>query len=270
MSRFKLEQPWRSARFAAVDTETTGTDTLHDRIIEIGIVVFEAGEVVERYQALFHPERELPGVITEVTGIKPEDLVGKPTFAELADGIAQRLSAQPLLAYNAEFDLGILRSEFDRVGVAIDLPPCIDPFPFCWENLRERGHTRSAQLSAVARFLGVSLESAHRADHDAEAAARVMLALPGHAELPEQLGALLQLQAVVAQRVNDHFARFRRGKGAQDNRGTLQAGVSAIELGPAYVYGEETDPVRALFARIPDVRDRAAASRGANLEPNPG
>lgn len=254
----RLDAPWKTARIAALDTETTGTDPRQDRIIEIGIVVFEAGEVVDRYQALIHPERPLPPVITEVTGIKPEDLEGKPVFAEVAEEIRRRLQGQVLLAYNAEFDAGMLRAEFERLGAPIELPPFVDPFPFCWENLREKGLTKSAQLGTVAEYFKIPLTAAHRADHDAEAAGRVMFALAGLVEFPENLGALLGMQAAAMQRVNEAFARFRRGK-AQDSRNALGGGDAVIELGPAYAYGDETDPVRALFARIPDVRDRQAS-----------
>jgi hypothetical protein len=101
--------------------------------------------------------------------------------------------------------------------------------------------------------MGIALESAHRADHDAEAAGRVMLALPNHIALPASFQDLLAVQAEEARRVAERFARFRRGK-ESDNGGGFGQKAGTIELGAAYVYGEETDPVKALFARIPDVR----------------
>ena len=128
---FDLTQPWQTGRFAAFDTETTGTDPRSARIIEFGLVIFDSGEVVERFQTLIHPECLLPPEITRITGIKDEDLVGKPVFADLADDLERRLVAQPLLAYNADFDRGMVDGEFRRLGRSIALPVFLDPFPFC-------------------------------------------------------------------------------------------------------------------------------------------
>lgn len=252
---FDLDIPWSSSRFAAFDLETTGREAGVDRIIEIGIVVFEDGEVVDRYQSLVDPEVELPEVITQVTGIKPEELVGQPKLADIIDEVMRRLTAQPLLAYNAEFDLGMLRGELDRLGRTDELPPCIDPFPFCWEHLREKGHTKNAQLGTVSEYLGIPLEAAHRADHDAEACGRVMLELPNHVILPDTLKQLLDVQRVLMQKVNERFARFRRGRSGEKKSSVLGSGELVIELGAAYIYGDEHDPLRAIYSRIPDVRD---------------
>jgi DNA polymerase III alpha subunit (gram-positive type) len=250
---FDLSQPWQSSRFASFDLETTGTEAGVDRIIEIGIVVFDGGEVVDRYQQLVDPEMELPPVITEVTGIKADDLVGQPKLAEVIDEAMARLTAQPILAYNHEFDTRMLRGELQRLGRGDELPPCLDPFPFCWEHLREKGLTKNAQLGTISEFMAIPLDAAHRADHDAEAAGRVMLKLPEYVLLPDSLEQLLSLQAALMQKVNERFARFRRNK--PNAGGVLSGDDVRIELGAAYIYGDETDPIRALFSRIPDVRD---------------
>jgi DNA polymerase-3 subunit epsilon len=244
---------WRSARFASFDLETTGTDTSNDRIIEIGVVTFEGGEVVDRWQQLVDPERALPPVITEVTGIKAEDLVGQPKLAEVIDEFMSRLSGVPLLAYNHEFDTNVLKSELGRLGKPTELPVCLDPFPFCWEYMREAKLTKNAKLTTIAEYMNIALDEAHRADHDAEAAGRVMLELVNHATLPVKLRELLQLQSAMMQKLNERFNRFRRNRG--EGRSVLSGGEVVIELGAAYLYGEETDPIRALFQRVPDVRD---------------
>ncbi len=250
-----LDIPWQTARFAAFDLETTGRDAAQDRIIEIGLVVFEGGEVVDRWQQLVDPGVKLPDVIVELTGITDADLKGQPPFSEVVDELMSRIEGQPLLAYNHEFDTGMLAGELQRLGRGVDLPPCLDPFPLCWEYLREPGHTPNAKLGTIAEFLGVPLDTAHRADQDAEAAGRVLLALPGYAALPDSLDGLLQIQRALMQKLNERFARFRRGREGESKRSVLGNGELVIDLDAAYVYGSEPDPVRALFKMIPDVRD---------------
>lgn len=250
-----MTQPWAGARFASFDLETTGVDTENDRIIEIGVVVFEGGEIVDRWQQLVDPEVPLPDIITEVTGIKPEDLVGQPKLEEVADKLIEYVESDLLLAYNHEFDTSMLRSNLKRIGRPVELPPCLDPFPFCWEHLREKQLTRNAQLSTVCEYLQIPLDAAHRADHDAEAAGRVLLELPNHVVLPDSLGDLLQVQAVLLRQALEKINRFRRNRSG--GRSMLNAGEVVIELGAAYIYGDETDPIRALFSRVPDLRDLA-------------
>ncbi len=250
-----LNQPWASARFVSFDLETTGTDTENDRIIEIGVAVFEGGTVVDRWAQLVDPEVPLPEIITEVTGIKPEELVGQPKLADVADQVLSYVGTDLLLAYNHGFDTNMLRSNLQRIGRSVDLPVCLDPFPFCWENLREKQLTRNAQLATVCEYLQIPLDAAHRADHDAEAAGRVMLELPNHIVLPETVADLLQMQAVLMRQVEEKLNRFRRNRAGA--RAMLSNSEVVIELGAAYLYGDETDPIRALFARVPDVRDLA-------------
>jgi DNA polymerase III epsilon subunit family exonuclease len=249
-----LTQSWTTARFAAFDFETTGTDTENDRIIEVGIVVFDNGQIVDRYQQLVDPQRDLPDIIVDVTGIKPEDLEGQPVFADVADRVMELLRDTLLLAYNHEFDTSVLSAELARIGKAEALSPCLDPFPFVYEHFREAGLTRNAKLTTISEHLGVTLDSAHRADHDAEAAGRVLLELPNHVVLPERTDEFLQVQRALLQAVTEKFNRFRRNRG--DGR-ALNSAEILIELGAAYLYGDEADPVRALFSRIPDVRDIA-------------
>lgn len=251
-----LQVPWRTCRFASLDLETTGRDVENDRIIEVGIVIFENGEVVERFQRLVHPGVEIPQVIVDLTGITNDDVAGAPPLEVVVDDIRKAIQGIPLLAYNHEFDLSVLTSEFRRLGKTFEVQPCMDPFPFVWEYLRTTKLTSDAKLGTAAAYFQIPLDAAHRADHDAEAAARVMFELPTLTTLPDRLGDLLSMQRALTQKVSDHFNRFRRNQNAAPRPNVLGQSEVVIELGAAYIYGEETDPIRALFQRIPDVRDR--------------
>jgi len=60
---------WLDLPLAVIDVETTGLDPEEDRIIEIGIVHFESGEVTDVYGQLIDPDMPLPEEVTELTGI---------------------------------------------------------------------------------------------------------------------------------------------------------------------------------------------------------
>ena len=102
--------------YTLLDLETTGSTPLRDRITEIGLVRFENGVEVLRWQALLNPECKIPLHIQNLTGITHNMVGNAPTFKEIADELLAYLEGTVLVAHNARFDYGFLKSEFLRVG----------------------------------------------------------------------------------------------------------------------------------------------------------
>ncbi|WP_375591839.1 exonuclease domain-containing protein [Chitiniphilus eburneus] len=99
-----------------VDLETTGANPLRDRITEIGIV--EVGEGgTQRWSTLVNPGVPIPHFIQRLTGIDDAMVADAPSFAALADDVAQRLRGRVFVAHNARFDYGFLKNEFKRLGL---------------------------------------------------------------------------------------------------------------------------------------------------------
>jgi DNA polymerase III subunit epsilon len=102
-----------------LDLETTGATPLNDRITEIGLVRFENGIEVARWQTLVNPEQAIPPFIQGLTGITNEMVKDAPTFAEVAKELETFLDGAVMAAHNARFDLGFLKSEYRRIGVTL-------------------------------------------------------------------------------------------------------------------------------------------------------
>jgi len=181
-----VDGPWQSVPLALIDTETTGKDAVRgDRIVEVAVVHFRDGEVVERHGFLINPGIPIPAEATAVHGIRDEDVKDKPRFEALAPKLTELLAGKVPVAYNAGFDRGFLRAEFRRAGVVptktLASPPAlrlgcdwIDPL------LWARGLQVTAKgfkLGEVAARVGIDLTNAHRATDDAEAAGKVLYAL---------------------------------------------------------------------------------------------
>ena len=239
---------WFDLPLAVIDVETTGFDPEVERIIEIGIVLFERGEVIDRYGQLIDPQKEVPQEVVELTGIKQEDLEGMPTFDQVAPEIHRRLQHVGVGAYNLSFDRSFVAAELERVGLSWPSDaPTLDPLIFARQFFQ---NSPRKNLGAISKLLDIPLEEAHRAIHDAEVAGQVLYAFGD--KLPERLQDLIVLQA-----------QWEAAQAAKMShwRGNFSLGTSStidkpIGLGPAYIYGDEADPLRALYMSIPEAPER--------------
>ena len=184
-----LSKPWRETPFVAVDVETTGLDATNCRVIEIGIVRFERGQVADRWGQLIKPDCPIPEKVREITGITDEMVADKPSFRDLKWDIYGRLRDRTIVAYNADFDMAFLRNEMARTGLSLPEQPVLDPLVWARKLLPSE---RSHRLGRVADKLGIDLSQAHRAEHDAEATGRILLRLAD--KVPMELGQLLKEQ----------------------------------------------------------------------------
>jgi len=102
-------------RLAFIDLETTGANPLRDRITEIGIVEVD-GDQVTTWSTLVNPQRPIPAFIQQLTGIDNAMVADAPTFAQVAEELADRLHGRLFIAHNARFDYGFIKNEYLRLG----------------------------------------------------------------------------------------------------------------------------------------------------------
>jgi DNA polymerase III epsilon subunit family exonuclease len=210
MISFDLSIPWREMSLIAVDVEATGLDTDEARIIEIGMVRFERGQVADRWGTLVDPGVPIPEKVVEITKITDEMVRGKPTFRDLKWEVYGRLRDKVFVAYNAPYDLDVIGAELARCGLTMPIVPVLDPL--VWTRALMPTEMRH-RLGAICKKLGIPLENAHRAEHDAEAAGKVLFRLAD--KVPMELGALLAAQAEWIS-VQDEEAEQRRAHRAAE------------------------------------------------------
>jgi DNA polymerase-3 subunit epsilon len=207
--------PLWAETLAVFDTETTGVDVFSARVVSSTIALIGSrGEVIERYDWLIDPGIEIPEAAARVHGITTE--VARASGVHAQVGIAQLIAQLasmiergfPLVAYNAPYDLSLMRAEAARHGLPwIDeLMPVIDPLVIDKHCDRYRKGKRT--LEVVAAHYGVPLQDAHDAGEDAIAAGRVAqaLALRYAHELPSDV---VQLHAAQAEWAASQAASFQ-------------------------------------------------------------
>lgn len=212
---FDAGMPWADIPLAVVDFETTGREVGKDRVVEIGIVRFAGGAVVDRHGLLVNPGVPIPEEASSVHGIKDADVAGEPTFEQHLPRLVELLAGHLPVAYNADFDRAFLHAEFRMCATEASpvepLPPALQPQvlwvdPLVWarELLRDLS---SRSLGDVCAHLGVDLSRAHRAADDAEATGHVLLRLAE--QMPRSYGELVRLQALYGARHEAEMSAWR-------------------------------------------------------------
>lgn len=176
--------PVDTGRICYFDLEATGLDPHEDRIVEIAMMTGLPGDLeAEMYQTLVNPERPIPPGTTEVHGITDEDVLGAPTFREIAEDVERMVTGAVLVGYNIRrFDTILLDTELRRAG-RVGLPRDdrnelavteVDLYQV-WR------HSEPRNLStAVERFGGITHEDEHRAAGDVAVLPHVLSGMASH------------------------------------------------------------------------------------------
>lgn len=160
--------------WVAFDLETTGLDPRADAIIEIGAVKYRGSEVIGTFQSLVNPRRAIPDQVTVITSITNEMVANQPALEEVLPAFLAFVEGAPVVAHNAWFDVNFVRQKdglrSNGVVDTLDLSAVLLP--------------RAARYSLTNLVLELGLEpedinekQSHRAQYDAEQAARLYLKL---------------------------------------------------------------------------------------------
>jgi ATP-dependent DNA helicase DinG len=167
--------------YVALDLETTGLDAERDAIIEIGAVKFRDNKILDKFCTFVNPGRPIPSLITELTGIRDEDVVGADSLHNAVSHLARFVGQQPIVGHSVGFDLSFLR-QHSRM---FDENDAFDTFELAGVLISD---AERYSLEALSKTLGIELKQAHRALDDAQATHLLFRALLRQAaSLPLQM-----------------------------------------------------------------------------------
>jgi DNA polymerase-3 subunit epsilon len=166
-------------REIVLDTETTGLDPLAGhRVVELGCVELENMVATGRtFHVYFNPEMAMPAGAQDIHGLSDEFLADKPRFAEKVEEFLAFVGDAQLVIHNAQFDIGFLNAELERVGKAKLINAYVDTVSVA----RKKFPGQRVSLDALCeRF---SIDNSNRVKHgallDSELLAEVYLELSG-------------------------------------------------------------------------------------------
>ncbi len=197
------EVPWRAARFAVVDLETTGLDARRHEIISWSVVPVEEGCIpagAARY-GLTRPRRMPEEGSIVVHGILPADLASAPSPDEAVDELLEAVAGRIVVAHAAWFERAFLSRASARRGVRWR-SPMIDTSVIgrLWLFERDGYLPRGISLRTLTRALGLPAHRPHHALGDALTTAQAFLAIATHldARAPETGRSLIRAGERVA------------------------------------------------------------------------
>ncbi|RRR49541.1 bifunctional DnaQ family exonuclease/ATP-dependent helicase [Streptococcus suis] len=159
-----------SNRYAVVDLEATGTGT-DAKIIQIGIVLVENGEIIDSYATDINPYELLDDHIKNLTGITDQQLSQAPDFGQVAGTIYDRIGDAIFVAHNVKFDANLLAEALFFEGYEL-LTPRVDTVELSQLFFPT---FEKYSLGNLAEHLDLGLDQAHIAISDAMATARLLI-----------------------------------------------------------------------------------------------
>ena len=155
----------KKQEYAIVDIETTGGNATSSRITEIAIIIHDGERVIDRWESLVNPQKNIPQAIFALTGIDNEMVKNAPVFDLISDKVLAMLSDRIFVAHNVNFDYSFVRHELELSGLKWTAKKLCT----VRATRKIKPGLASYSLGRLCKSLDINLENAHRAGGDAQA-----------------------------------------------------------------------------------------------------
>lgn len=169
-----LGTPLSDVTFVIVDLETTGTRAGQSEITEIGAVKTRGGEVIGEFQSLVKPEESvISPFVARLTGITHAMVDDAPSIRSVLPSFLEFSIGAVLVAHNAPFDIGFLRSACEKLDYHWPTPTVLDTVTLA-RRVVGRDEVRNHKLSTLAAHFCTEVAPDHRALSDAKATGELL------------------------------------------------------------------------------------------------
>ena len=162
-------------KYVIFDLETTGLyPNSGDSIIEIGAVKISNGKIIDRFDELIDPKKDLTEDIIKITGINNEMLKGKRKEVDVLKDFMNWVGNMPMVAHNAKFDISFIDNAYSKYNLGNLKNIVIDTLGLSrYLESKERYHN----LATLVKRYDIPWDENkhHRADYDSEGTALIFL-----------------------------------------------------------------------------------------------
>ncbi|HEX9746267.1 MAG TPA: exonuclease domain-containing protein [bacterium] len=149
----------RQSTFVVFDTETTGLYAGYDQLVEIAACRICDGTVIDDFETLVNPERDIPQEISDIHGITEEMVSGAPACSEAVTKFLDYVNGDELVAHNAPFDENFISFNCHKYKIE---PPVNNIYDTLILTRRLFPELKSHGLAALTNIFDISHEVKHR------------------------------------------------------------------------------------------------------------
>lgn len=157
-------------QYVSIDLEMTGLNPKEDRMIEIGGVKVEEGEITETFSTLVNPHMRLSAEIEELTGITTEELKQGIEDWEAVGRLKEFVGDLPLTGHHIISDISFLRTCAVNHKETFE-NPVVDTLAIARKMLPK---DMPKNLTSLCAYANVEMGESHRALEDAIATHRLL------------------------------------------------------------------------------------------------
>lgn len=101
--------------YVVFDIETSGLNPVKDKIIEIGAVKYKNNKKIDEFNYLIDPKIKLNKIITEVTGLTDDDLIGKDDIEDVLPKFLEFIEDYTIIGHNVKFDYDFIEYNIKKL-----------------------------------------------------------------------------------------------------------------------------------------------------------
>jgi len=155
--------------YCVLDIETTGIPYRSEMITELGAIKIKNGEIVDEFECFVNPEKPIPYEVVQVTHITDDMVKSARTIKDVLPEFIKFCGDDVLVAHNANFDIGFLRYQANKLGLKFD-NTYIDTLSLAKDLFPE---FTKYKLGIIATNLRIKVDVAHRALDDVKTLVKV-------------------------------------------------------------------------------------------------
>jgi DNA polymerase-3 subunit epsilon len=152
------------AKFVCIDCETTGLDFEHDRIIEVGVIVFDLDKYYRTFETLVNPERSIPDESQAIHHITTKMVLDKPLIKEVLPTVLEIIGKHIIVGHGVNFDITMLANSARRASIPTTITK--NPFMDTLRLARSYGESPINSHEELRKHFHIDAEVAHRAMGD--------------------------------------------------------------------------------------------------------